>query len=102
MEVFGRTKDGNGDVTGSHNPNPVLNALTYDVEFFEGEIKECLANAIAKSHVCKQMKMVVTHKSWILLLITERIAIFSIRLTCAFTPRLDSSAFVTQPPVGLS
>ena len=28
-KVIGRTKDGNGDVIGSYDPNPFLNALTY-------------------------------------------------------------------------
>ena len=39
VKVIGRTKDGNGDVASSCNPDPFLNALTYDVEFYDGEIK---------------------------------------------------------------
>ena len=43
-KVIGRTKDGNGDLAGSCDPNPFLNALTYD-----GEIKEHSANVIAEN-----------------------------------------------------
>ena len=35
-KVIGRTKDGDCDVTGSHEPNPFFNVLTYDVEFSDG------------------------------------------------------------------
>ena len=48
-KVIGQTKDGNGDVAGSYDHNPFLNTLTYDVEFSDGEIKECLARVIAEN-----------------------------------------------------
>ena len=48
-KIIGRTKDGNGDVAGSHDPNPFLNTLTYDVEFSDGDIKEYSANVIAEN-----------------------------------------------------
>ena len=38
-KVVGLTKDVNGDVTGSHDPNLFLNTLTYDVDLSDGEIK---------------------------------------------------------------
>ena len=44
VNVISRTIDGNGDVTVSCDPNLFLNTLTYDVEFSDGEIKQCLAN----------------------------------------------------------
>ena len=47
-KVIGRTKDGNGDTTGSCSPNPFINTLNYDVEFSYGEIKAHSANAVAK------------------------------------------------------
>ena len=34
---------------GSHEPNPLLNILTYDVDFSDGEIKEHSANVIAEN-----------------------------------------------------
>ena len=43
-KVIGRTKDGNGDIAGSYDPNLFLNALTYDFEFSDCEIKECFTN----------------------------------------------------------
>ena len=48
-KVVGRSTDGNGKVTGSYDPNPFLNTLTYDVEFPDGEIKEYSANVIAEN-----------------------------------------------------
>ena len=48
-KVIGQTKDGNGDVASSHGSNPFLNALIYDVEFSDGEIKECSANVIVEN-----------------------------------------------------
>ena len=39
MIVVVRTKDGNGDVAGLHDPNHFLNALTYDVEFLMAKLK---------------------------------------------------------------
>ena len=48
-KVIGQTKDGNGDATGSCDYNLLFNALTYDVEFSNSEIKECSANVIAEN-----------------------------------------------------
>ena len=39
-KVICGTNDNNGFVTGSYNPNPFLNALTYEVEFYDDEINE--------------------------------------------------------------
>ena len=36
-------------MTGSHDHNPFLNTLNYDVEFSNGGIKKYLANAIAEN-----------------------------------------------------
>ena len=47
-KVIGRTKDGNGDAMVSHDPNPFLSALTYDVELSNEEIKEFSDNVIAE------------------------------------------------------
>ena len=49
MFFFGRTKDSNGDTMGSCEPNPFLNALTYD-----GEIIDYSANVIAEN-LCSQV-----------------------------------------------
>ena len=48
-KVIGRSKDDNGDIIGTYNSNPLLNTLTYDVEFSNGEIKEYSANLIAQN-----------------------------------------------------
>ena len=47
--VVGRTKDGNGDVTGSYDPNTFLNTFTCDAEFSYSEIKEHSANAVTEN-----------------------------------------------------
>ena len=54
VKVIGRTKDGNGDAANSHDPNAFLNALAYDLEFSDSEVKECSTNVIAKS-ICSQV-----------------------------------------------
>ena len=43
-----RTKDGDSNVTGSHDPNLFLNDLTFDVGFSDREIKEYSANVSLK------------------------------------------------------
>ena len=53
-KVIGRTKDGDIDVAGSHDPNAFFNALTYDVEFSDGEIKDHSANVIDEN-TCSQV-----------------------------------------------
>ena len=45
----GQTKDGDGNVMGSHVPNPFLNALTFDVDFSNGKIKEFSDNVVAEN-----------------------------------------------------
>ena len=39
----------NGTIAGEYNDNPILNSIIYDVEFPDGTIKECSANAIAEN-----------------------------------------------------
>ena len=39
QEFFSQTKDGNGDVKGSHEFNSFFNTLAYGFEFPDGEIK---------------------------------------------------------------
>ena len=48
-KVVGRSKDGDGNVIGSYDPNPFLNTMIYDVQFPDGEIKEYAANVIAEN-----------------------------------------------------
>ena len=48
-KIIGRTNDGNCDVADSCDPNPLLNILTYDVKFSDGEVKECSANVIVEN-----------------------------------------------------
>ena len=45
-KVISLTKDGNGDIKGSHGPNPFFKTLTCDLELPFGEIKEHLDNDI--------------------------------------------------------
>jgi hypothetical protein len=47
--VTGRSTDEKGEINGKYNANPILNTLTYDVEFPNGEIKEDGANIIAEN-----------------------------------------------------
>ena len=49
LKVIGQTKDCNGSIIGSYNPNPFLNTLIYDVEFSDGNIKEYSANVIVEN-----------------------------------------------------
>ena len=48
-KVIGRTHDDNGNVIGTYDDNPILNSMTYDVEFKNGEIREFSANVIAEN-----------------------------------------------------
>ncbi len=48
-KVIGRSKDSDGNVVGNYNENPHLNAMTYDVEFPDGEVREYAANVIAEN-----------------------------------------------------
>ena len=46
-KVIGRTKDGNGDATGSHDSNPFNNTFNYEVEFSDDKVIEHSYNVIA-------------------------------------------------------
>ena len=65
--VGSRTKDGNGDAIGSHDHNPFLKTLLYDVNFSDGEIKEHSANVMAENiHSQMDEDFVKTKKNCIL------------------------------------
>ena len=49
VKDFSRTKDGNGDVKGSCDPNRFLRILTHDVDFPNINVKECSANVVAQN-----------------------------------------------------
>ncbi len=38
-----------GTVEGTYDANPVLNTMIYEVEFYDGQVKECAANVIAEN-----------------------------------------------------
>ena len=48
-KVIGRTQSPDGKCTGTYNHNPIMNTMTYDVEFPDGEIREYAANIIAEN-----------------------------------------------------
>ena len=48
-KVVGRTVTADGITPGTYNSNPILNSLTYDVEFPDGEVREYAANIIAQN-----------------------------------------------------
>ena len=50
-KVIGRSKDDNGNVVGKYDDNPLLNTMTYNVEFSDREMREYRANVIEK-YVC--------------------------------------------------
>ena len=43
-KVKGRTLSSDDSVIGTHDDNPLLSALTHDVEFEDGDVRECMAN----------------------------------------------------------
>ena len=45
-----------GMVSGKYNDNPFLNSITYEVEFSDGQVKEYLANSVAK-HMMTQVNV---------------------------------------------
>ena len=47
--VKGRHTNINGEVIGQFNVNPLLNNITYDVEFADDTVKEYAANVIAQN-----------------------------------------------------
>ena len=44
-----RSKDGDGEIIGIYDNNPILNTMVYDVEFPDGEVREYSANTIAEN-----------------------------------------------------
>jgi hypothetical protein len=48
-KVIGRSKTDDGEYIGTYDDNPLLNSMTYDVEFSDGEIREYSANIIAEN-----------------------------------------------------
>ena len=51
-KVIGCSKDNNVNVVGSHDDNPVLNTMVYDVGFPDGDVRKYVANIIAEKIVC--------------------------------------------------
>ena len=43
-KVIQRSKNDNGEIVGAYNANPMINTLVYDVEFFDGDVREYCAN----------------------------------------------------------
>jgi Reverse transcriptase (RNA-dependent DNA polymerase) len=48
-KVIRRSVNHEGKFTGTYDENPLLNSMTYDVEFPDGEVKEYSANVIAEN-----------------------------------------------------
>ena len=48
-KVNGRTKGPDGKCMGTYDYNPIMNTMTYDVEFPDGDVREYAANVIAES-----------------------------------------------------
>ena len=46
-KVIGRSKDDDGNISGTYDNNPFSATMVYDVQFPDGEIKEYAANVIA-------------------------------------------------------
>ena len=47
--VLRRAIGPDGTVVGRHDENPMLNSIVYEVEFPDGQIKECAANLFAEN-----------------------------------------------------
>ena len=47
--VVGHSRDIDGNVIGTHDDNPILNTIVYDVEFPDGMIRQYSANVIAEN-----------------------------------------------------
>ena len=60
--VVGRSKDVDRNIIGAYSDDPILNSISYDVEFPDGEIKKCSANVIAES-MCAQVDAESFHHS---------------------------------------
>ena len=52
-KVKGRTLSSHGSVIGTCNDNPLLNALTHDVEFEDRDVRECVANVIGENMLAR-------------------------------------------------
>ena len=48
-KVVRRATGPDGKVTGTHEDNPILNTVLYDVEFPDGQVREYAANVIAEN-----------------------------------------------------
>ena len=48
-KVVRQSLDADGRMTGTYHDNPFLNTVTYDVESFDGQVKEYGTNIIAKN-----------------------------------------------------
>ena len=69
--VTGRSTNPDGHIVGTYNVNPMLNTMTYDVTFDDGEVKEYSANLIAENllnqvddegFTLTSFKEIVTHR----------------------------------------
>ena len=69
--ITGRSRNEKGEIVGTYNENPILNTLTYDVEFPDGEIREYGANIIAENmfsqidnngHYSTKLNSIITYK----------------------------------------
>ena len=47
-KVKGRTLSADGSSIGTCDGNPILNTLTYDVDFEDVDVRECMSNVIGK------------------------------------------------------
>ena len=48
-KVLRRSRNEDGEIIGTHNENPLMNTLVYDVEFPDGEVREYSANILAEN-----------------------------------------------------
>ena len=48
-KVIGRSVNHEVAIDGSYDDNPMLNSLSYDVEFPDGQVKEYSTNVIAEN-----------------------------------------------------
>ena len=73
----GKVKEKNlsfdGDIIGTQNENPILNSLTYDVEFEYGEVREHMDNTIGENvltmadadcHVTMALQAILNHRKY--------------------------------------
>ena len=48
-KFIGRTKGPDGKFTGIYYHKPIMNTMTYDVEFPDGGVRECAVNVITEN-----------------------------------------------------